>query len=321
VDPHKRPAQSPVGILLKTRATGRPAQHRTLEGRRARPPDPLNPERASPGPRTGPERRTRTGAARGPRHLFEDWPRVSARLNAAKHLALFLDFDGTLAPLRPRPEDVWLDRRTRRVLGVLARHRRITLWIISGRRRADARKRVGVPGIHYAGLHGWERAGKSSLPHPVRRALVGAKRQLAAQIDALPDAWIEDKGLSFTFHYRDAPDGTVRRVQRAIRKLSERFGPQLRVLQGKKIWEVLPAEVQGKGAAVRAILAQRPQPALPVYVGDDASGESAFRALPDGLTVRVGRGRPTQALFWLRNPDEVREFLKRVRGELLKPGP
>jgi trehalose 6-phosphate phosphatase len=256
--------------------------------------------------------RLKTTAARGSRHLFEDWPQVCARLKAAEHLALFLDFDGTLAPLEARPKDVWLDSRTRRVLGRLARHRQVTLWIISGRRRADARKRVGVRGIHYAGLHGWERAGKTPLPRRVRRVLTDAKRQLAARLETLPGAWIEEKGLSFTFHYRGASDGTFRRARREVRKLSERFRPDLRVLPGKKVWEVLPAEVQGKGSAVRALLAKLPEKTLAIYVGDDASDESAFRVLPDGLTVRVGRGRPTQARFRLRNPEEVREFLERV---------
>ena len=248
--------------------------------------------------------------------MFEDWPEVSARLKAAKHLALFLDFDGTLAPLEARPEDVWLDSRTRRLLRRLVRHRSVTLWIISGRRRADARKRVGVRGIHYAGLHGWERAGKTPLPRRVRRVLTDAKRQLAARLETLPGAWIEDKGLSFTFHYRGASNGTFRRARREVHKLSERFRPDLRVLPGKKVWEVLPAEVQGKGAAVLALVAQFPQPALAVYVGDDASDESAFRALPDGITVRVGRQRSTQARFRLRNPEEVREFLAKIVAEL-----
>ena len=98
--------------------------------------------------------------------------------------------------------------------------------------------------------------------------------------------------------------------------MSERFRPDLRVLPGKKVWEVLPAEVLGKGAAVLALVAQLPQPALAVYVGDDASDESAFRALPEGLTVRVGRERFTQARFRLRNPEEVREFLERLDAEL-----
>ena len=248
--------------------------------------------------------------------MFEDWPQACARLKAAEHLALFLDFDGTLAPLEARPEDVWLDSGTRRVLGRLARHRQVTLWIISGRRRADARRRVGVRGIHYAGLHGWERDGKTSLPRRVRRVLTEAKRQLATRLETLPGAWIEEKGLSFTFHYRGASNGTFRRARREVRKLSERFRPDLRVLPGKKVWEVLPAEVLGKGAAVLALVAQLPQPALAVYVGDDASDESAFRALPDGLTVRVGRGRSTQARFRLRNPDEVLEFLERVDAEI-----
>jgi len=42
------------------------------------------------------------------RNLLECWPEVAARLRNAGAIALFLDFDGTLAPFRPRAEEVRL---------------------------------------------------------------------------------------------------------------------------------------------------------------------------------------------------------------------
>jgi trehalose-phosphatase len=88
------------------------------------------------------------------RHLFEDWDAVAGRLQEAPVIALFLDFDGTLAPLRPRPDQVTLDGAARHVLTDLARSPRFLLWVISGRRRADVSARVSVPEIQYLGLHG-----------------------------------------------------------------------------------------------------------------------------------------------------------------------
>jgi trehalose 6-phosphate phosphatase len=248
--------------------------------------------------------------------LFHIWPRVRKRLKATKHLALFLDFDGTLAPLQHRPEKVRLDRRTRQALRRLACRRRVTLWVVSGRRRTDVRRRVGEPRLHYAGLHGWEHDRKASLPRRVERLLLGAKEQITTQLTALPGTWIEDKGFSFAVHYRQATGEAVRRVRREVRRLSEDFGSDLRVIPGKKVWEVLPAEVEGKGSAVRALLAKLPSSTLAAYLGDDTSDESAFAALPDGLTVHVGPRRLTRARFRLRNPEEVREFLERVDAEL-----
>ena len=96
-------------------------------------------------------------------HLFQCWTQVHNRFKSSPAIALFLDFDGTLAPLQPRPEDVWLDDATRRTLSRLARSPRFRVWIVTGRRRTDVRARIRVPGIRYLGLHGWE-APRSRAP-------------------------------------------------------------------------------------------------------------------------------------------------------------
>ncbi|MBZ5545202.1 MAG: hypothetical protein LAO07_16240 [Acidobacteriia bacterium] len=100
-------------------------------------------------------RMPRTDSRRGSRHLFDRWAGVSARLRGAEHVALFLDFDGTLVPLRHRPGDVWLNPVVRRAVESLARRRRVTVCLISGRRLADLRRRARIAGARYVGLHGW----------------------------------------------------------------------------------------------------------------------------------------------------------------------
>jgi trehalose-6-phosphatase len=52
-------------------------------------------------------------------------------------------------------------------------------------------------------------------------------------------------------------------------------------------------------------------------VGDDDSDESAFAALADQITVRVGRKRGTHARFYVRNPAGVHDFLIRLESEFL----
>src|SRR3954469_4937270 len=98
------------------------------------------------------------------RHLFHSWNYVTRRLRSRKTIALFLDFDGTLTPIRPRPEDVWLDDATRGALTMLAQSPRFRVWVVSGRRRADIRSRIKVPGIRYLGLHGWEGRPAPDIP-------------------------------------------------------------------------------------------------------------------------------------------------------------
>ncbi len=251
-----------------------------------------------------------------PVHLLSRWARVARRLRAAKRVALFLDFDGTLHPLRRRPEAVVLDGSTRRVLARLSARRRVTLCVISGRRRDDLRKRVGVPGLVYLGLHGWERGGGMRASARLRAAVKGVRQRLERRLRNLPGIWVEDKTLSVVVHYRAAREAVGRRARSIVRDAVRPDRSELRVLAGKKVWEVLPREVPGKGAAVKAFLARGFDSALPIYIGDDTSDEGAFAALRLGLTIRVGRSRRTQARFTLRNPQEVRIFLKRLESEI-----
>src|ERR1700733_5042320 len=102
------------------------------------------------------------------RSLLEDWSAVAGRLREAGSIALFLDFDGTLAGLKDDPGEVVLNRAARAALMRLARNPAVRVCIISGRRLADLRPRVGVPGIVYLGVHGGDTAG-GTLPPPAFR--------------------------------------------------------------------------------------------------------------------------------------------------------
>jgi len=250
------------------------------------------------------------------RHLLDGWPQVAKRLRAAKRVALFLDFDGTLAPLRHRPEDVRLGSTTHRLLQRLARHPNLTVVVISGRERRDLIQCIKVSGLQYLGLHGLERGGRGPLKSPTYRLLRRAKRSLAAGMAGLPDIWIEDKRLSFAVHYRGATSATVREARRILRETLIPLESVLRVLPGKKVWEVLLREAPDKGAAVADTLKGLPAGTLPIYLGDDTTDESAFALLRKGLTVRVGTLRGSTARYKLRNPTEVKKFLERLEVEI-----
>lgn len=249
-------------------------------------------------------------------YLFDSWKEVRERIRAARHLAVFLDFDGSLVPLHARPDQVWLDDTGQRLLCRLARHPRVTLVLISGRRRADLRKRVNVPAARYLGLHGWEhRDGHSARPGS-RRLMRLARRMMAERLRGLPGIWIEDKGPIFVVHYRNTSALATRRARKIVRETLDWMQPDLRVLAGRKVWEVVPQEIKGKGAAVSLLLEELPQPTLSIFVGDDVSDEKAFAVLRGEVTVRVGRPRRTGAHFRLRNPLEVRDFLERLQDEI-----
>jgi trehalose-phosphatase len=244
--------------------------------------------------------------------LFDCWNLVAARLRRAQRLLLLLDFDGTLVGFRRNPKDVRLDNAVRSLLTRLARRHRVSLGFISGRRRADLRRRVNVAGAKYWGLHGWESKSRRRLDFSSRRAILSLRQELGSAIRRLPGVWLDDKQATLALHYRGASRGAAREARATARKVLTARAPHFRILRGKKIWELLPPEVKGKGAVVGNLAARAPAGTLIVYIGDDTTDEAAFAALADGLTIRVGRVNRTRARFRLRNPGEVRQFLERL---------
>jgi trehalose-phosphatase len=229
---------------------------------------------------------------------------------------LFLDFDGTLTPIRHRPEDVPpIDAQTRVLLSGLANRRRLDIYVISGRRLADLTPRVRVPGLHLLGMYGWEGRGTPTLREE-RELVQRAKRLLRARLPKTARVWLEDKKLGLAVHYRGARPGEVRATRLLVEGVVEHFKPHFYLLRQKKVLELVPRAVDGKDAAVRRLLGKQGQTTLPIFVGDDAADESAFAALPRGITVRVGTTRRTRARFYLRHPGEVLAFLRKLEAEI-----
>lgn len=255
--------------------------------------------------------------ARGTPHLLAHWDGVAARIRAHHRVAVFLDFDGTLVAIAPRPEQVRVTPATRRILRRLARHPRATLVMISGRRRAELLHFIGIRGIRYFGLYGWERSATSTLPARVRDALRRARTHLKHHLRAHPSIWIENKRRSFSVHLLDAPPAIQPRVRRELRVWLKPFRPTLRLAENLRDVEILPRSIPGKGIAVRRFLSQPAfRRCFPIYFGDDLSDESAFLAVRRGVSVHVGKGRATRARYSVRSPAEVTTALAKLEAAL-----
>ena len=235
------------------------------------------------------------------------WTQVAPRVRAAPRCALFLDFDGTLAELTNEPDAAQLSPATRQALRTLARSPRARLFFISGRRRGDLWKRVRLPGCQYFGLFGFEDA--SRVGTAASAAMQDLRARAEALITGLTHVWIEDKGLAFVLHHRDATPA-VRALARRRVRAALRSNPMVRLFESAHGLEVVPRDVPGKGATVRQVL-RRPalRRAMPIYLGDDLSDEGAFRAARHGVTIRVGKSRPTAARYRLAGTNDVLELL------------
>lgn len=257
-----------------------------------------------------------TQTKRGVPHLFDRWEQISKKIYAANDIRLFLDFDGTLVPYCDSPEDVKLSGEGRRILERLARHRRVHVAIVSGRRNAALRKYVRAPRVQLLGLFGWENSRGPALPYMTREAFRRLRSVLAPLHTSFPGVRVEDKGASYAVHFRGASPNVQRRAQLRIRRLLARSRPDFRVIRSNHACEIVPFHVLGKGVAMREFIRVLPAPFLPIYVGDDLTDEPAFMALRFGITVRVGPFSRTRAHFRLKDPAEVRIFLERLAEEL-----
>jgi trehalose 6-phosphate phosphatase len=261
--------------------------------------------------------RTRYNPEHDPKPLFDSWPEIRTRVHAAKQLAIFLDFDGTLVNLRRRPNDVRVPQKIKRILQSLVRHSNVFVAIVSGRRLRDLRAMFGLEGVHTFGLHGAEREGKkTAIGKSTRRALARAKRHVRSQLGILPGIWLEDKILSLAVHYRGASPAIAREAHAVLLKILAPLSRNLSAMNGEKVWEILPREIMGKGATIQELLTSRARQTLAIYAGDDAADESAFAAIPDQITVQVGNRNSTCARFSLRDPREMLRFLTLLEREL-----
>ena len=173
-----------------------------------------------------------------------------------------------------------------------------------------------MPGLKLLGLFGWEKTGRAALPRKTKGALAGLRAVLAPLAASFPGIHLEDNGVSYAVHFRDASPDTQRRVRAWIRGLLTRLRPGFRLIQSDYACDIVPRQVQGKGAAMRNFVRGLRAPFLPIYIGDDLTDEPAFMALRRGITVRVGPVSRTKARFRLKNPQEVCAFLERLEEEL-----
>ena len=261
------------------------------------------------------------------KHLFEDWENIEARIQQAQNLFLFLDYDGTLTPIVSQPDLALCPPEVKRHLEGLRDLPRVYVTIISGRSLDDLRAKVGVPGIIYVGNHGLEIENpggrhKKILSSARTRELKRITQNLRSSLEEIPGILFEEKGPILSVHYRNAPERFVAQISRVLEEELEQWKDRWRMASGKMVLEIRPNVDFNKGKAVRQILETFPSlDVLPIYLGDDQTDEDAFQELEgQGISVFVGPGSlPSKAVFFLRNPDEVQQFLFRCQ-ELRRAG-
>jgi len=236
-----------------------------------------------------------------------------------REAALFLDVDGTLLDIAPRPELVRIPAGLPQLLDRLGRERGGALALVSGRPLRDIDHLFRPWAGAAAGLHGAERRRangdrasrrESEADAAAARALAELRPRLAELTRAIPSTWLEDKGGTLALHYRSVPER-----QPELRQMTEALladhPDHLRLIDGKMVLEFQPRH-HGKDAAIAAFLAEPPfSGRCPVFVGDDTTDEDGFAEVNrhGGWSVRVGSPAPTAAIYSLPSVAAVHAWL------------
>jgi len=239
-------------------------------------------------------------------------------LRTAPQRALLLDYDGTLAPFRIRPEEAIPYPGVREILDAIMESGHTRVVIVSGRWTRDLIPLLGLEHLpEIWGSHGWEQL-KPGGEYAIARMSEDALRHLAeaddwtAEIEA-HGGRCETKPGGLAIHWRGlAPDKVA-----AIRELVYQNWV-LEEMHKNLAWHDFDGGIElrvpgrHKGFAVDAVLSDMSQGAAVAYLGDDFTDEDAFRAIHGrgtGILVRP-QFRPTAADFWLKPPEELLEFLQ-----------
>jgi trehalose 6-phosphate phosphatase len=256
--------------------------------------------------------------------------RLNRHLRTGGQLWLFLDYDGTLVPIAPTPDQAQPDADLLALLADLARRPALRVAIVSGRPLAALQAFLPVPGLILAGLYGGEVLLPGEMTPTLRaprdaRLVADQTRSIwQALVDGRKGFLVEDKGLAVALHARFAEAAEAEAVLAAARSVAERLLPAAgyRLLGGDRFLEVAPA-VAHKGWAVRWLLNIRPlAEALPVYLGDDDKDELAFAEVHawGGLAIAVGPRPLASVSAVLPGPTAVREVLRLIADAARRPG-
>jgi len=194
----------------------------------------------------------------------------------AARAALFVDFDGSLAPIVLDPAEARPLPAARAALARLVT-RLGTVAVVSGRPAAFLRDTLAIDGLDYVGTYGLERivAGAVVLDERVR-PFVGAVAQAADEAEAaLPGLRVERKGeVAVTVHWRDQPE-RGREAASWAAEAAPRLGLEA-PMRGRMAVELRPPVPVDKGTTV-ADLARGMDGAA--FAGDDVGDLPAFTAL------------------------------------------
>ncbi|MDP9380047.1 MAG: trehalose-phosphatase [Chloroflexota bacterium] len=210
----------------------------------------------------------------------DEW-RVVLDVLREKPAGLFTDIDGTISPIAPTPGEARVLPEAAEALAALVPKLSV-VGAVTGRATQYAYEMVGVPGMLYTGNHGLEEMEDGVIrlipeAEPYAGKVHVVFEQARPQV-SVPGLLWEDKGITGSVHYRQAPDKQLaeQEIVGVLRPLAE--GAGMRLYEGRMIVELRPALNLGKGAAIRRLVERQGLRGC-AFLGDDITDTEGFRVL------------------------------------------
>ncbi|WP_327429713.1 MULTISPECIES: trehalose-phosphatase [unclassified Streptomyces] len=213
---------------------------------------------------------------------------LDAILARPARAVIALDFDGTLAPIVPDPEQARAHPAAVPALATLA-PKVASVAVVTGRPAGVAVRHggfAGVPGLehlvvlgHY-GAERWDAVSgtvNAPAPHPGVAAVRAELPGCLDRIGAWQGTWIEEKGRAVAVHTRRAsdPQAAFEALREPLTDLATRHG--LIVEPGRMVLELRPPGMD-KGVALLEYVREIGAESV-LYAGDDLGDLPAFAAV------------------------------------------
>jgi trehalose 6-phosphate phosphatase len=248
--------------------------------------------------------------------------RLVAEYCRCKRLLLLFDYDGTLAPIAPHPRLARLHPATRRTLMDLSRHPRIEVGIVCGREIDDLKAMVDMRRIYYVGTSGLQLdLCGSRITHPradeIILLLAKFRKPLRNIVRMFPGAWLEDKQLGLTVHYRHVHANHKENLKMWIEKAAIPFKERLELQDGAMAVEITPKYGWNKATAVQLILEHiGDENLLMLYAGDGPNDIAALKAVSSmgGICIGIGPDVSPYVEYRLESQADFLAFLASLNG-------
>jgi trehalose 6-phosphate phosphatase len=252
--------------------------------------------------------------------MIERWQLAMAlpEIRHAERYALFFDFDGTLADIAERPDEVQVSDDTRNMLDALRAALQGAVAVISGREIDSVDQFLLPVQLAVSGVHGLTRRDASGNLHAFMfddDAIQAVALRLAPFLVAHSGLLLERKSGAIALHYRQRPEleeDCRTAMGEAVAGLNG-----FRLRRGKMVIEALAHE-SNKGTAIASFLAEPPFIGrVPVFAGDDVTDEDGFALVNSrqGISIKVGSG-DTQARYRVTSTQELLSWLRNVLEKL-----